>query len=102
MKALTLTTAKTNNCNMKNTPNKFRFLKWVSVIGVSLTSVGLGGMLLAIRAFPDGNLLGGWGLILGPIYWLGLLVSFISVLAWIVVGLRWLWRRAMKHDANPQ
>jgi len=99
MKALTLTTARTNNCNLKNTPDKFRFLKWISVIGFSLMSVGLGGMLLAHFAHPESNLLGGWGLILGPIYWLGLLISFVAVLAWIVVGLRWLWRKMMKHDA---
>jgi hypothetical protein len=84
---------------MKNAPNKFRFLKWISVIGFSLTFIGLGGMLLAIRVYPDSNLLGGWGLILGPIYWLGLLISFVSMLVWIVLGLCWLWRRASKQDA---
>jgi uncharacterized membrane protein len=79
--------------------SRFRLLKWISAIGVSLTLIGLGGLSVAIRAYPDSNLLGGWGLILGPIYWIGLLISFVAVLFWIVVGLRWLWRRKMKHDA---
>jgi hypothetical protein len=76
-----------------------KYLKWMSVIGFGLMSVGLCGMFLAHFAYPDSNLLVGWGLILGPIYWLGLFISFVSVLAWIVVGLRWLWRKMMKHDA---
>ena len=82
---------------MKTT--RFRLLKWTTIVGVSLTLIGLGGMLLAIHAYPDSNLLGGWGLILGPIYWFGLLLFLISVVAWCVVGLRWLWHRKVKHDA---
>ena len=84
---------------MNKSPGKRRCLKWSSAIGLGLMSVGLCGMLLAHFAYPDSNLLGGWGLILGPIYWLGLLISFVSVLAWILVGLRWLWRKMVKHDA---
>ena len=84
---------------MKESANKRQYLKWISVIGFGLMSVGLCGMLLAHFAYPDSNLLGGWGLILGPIYWLGLLISFVSVLAWIVGGLRWLWGKMMNHDA---
>jgi len=70
-----------------------KILKWISVIGLALSAVGLGGLLLAIHAYPDSNLLGGWALIFGPVYWLGLLVSLVSALAWIAAGLRWLWHK---------
>jgi len=79
--------------------SNFKSLKWISIIGFALTSVGLGGMLLAHSAYPDSNLLGGWGLILGPIYWLGLPIFFVSVLGWIAVGLRRLWRKSTKRGA---
>jgi hypothetical protein len=78
---------------------RLRLLKWFSLIAVVLTVTGLCGMSLAIHAYPESNLLGGWGLILGPIYWLGLLISVFAVLAWIVVGLSWLWRKKVKHAA---
>jgi hypothetical protein len=69
-----------------NTP-PHRFLKWFSVIGASLTLSGLGGLLLAYWAYPGSNLLGEWALILGPLYWLGMVISLVSALAWTVVGL---------------
>ena len=64
-----------------------RALKWISLIGVGLTLFGFTGLLIAMRAYPNSNLLGGWGLILGPVYWLGLLICVIAALAWIAVGL---------------
>ena len=79
--------------------SRFRFLKWFSLIGVVLTITGLCGLTLAIHANPNSNMLGGWGLIFGPIFWLGLLVSIFVLLAWAVVGLIWLWRRKVKHVA---
>jgi hypothetical protein len=51
-----------------------RALKWITAIGVGLTLIGAITISMAIRAYPQSNLLGGWGLILGPIYWLGLLL----------------------------
>ena len=63
-------------------------LKWISVIGLVLTIIGAVTIAMAIRAYPQSNLLGGWGLILGPIYWLGLLLCLVAVLGWIIVGLR--------------
>jgi len=79
--------------------SRFRLIKWFSLIGVVLTVTGLVGLSLAIHAYPDSNTLGGWGLILGPIFWLGLLVSIFVLLAWAVVGLIWLWRRKVKRVA---
>jgi drug/metabolite transporter (DMT)-like permease len=62
-------------------------LKWISVAGIVLAIIGVITISLAIRAYPQSNLLGGWGLILGPIYWFGLLLCVVCALAWIVVGL---------------
>jgi hypothetical protein len=64
-----------------------RALKWVSLIGLGLALIGFIGLSMAIRFYPNSNLLGGWGLVLGPVYWLGLLICFVAVLIWIVVGL---------------
>lgn len=77
--------------------SNMKSLKMISLVGLALVSVGLGGMLLAYEAYPDSHLLGGWGLILGPIYWLGLLIVFGSVVAWLVVGSRLLWRKMRKR-----
>jgi hypothetical protein len=65
-----------------------RALKWMTAIGIGLSVVGYILISMAIRAYPNSNLLGGWGLILGPIFWLGLLICIVAALAWIVVGLR--------------
>lgn len=73
--------------------SRFRPLEWFSLIGVVLAVTGLSGLNLAIHAYPNSSLLGGWGLILGPIYWLGLLICSFAVLAWMVAGLIWLWHR---------
>ncbi|HEY3855820.1 MAG TPA: hypothetical protein VGO67_15635 [Verrucomicrobiae bacterium] len=63
-------------------------LKWISVIGLVLTIIGAVAIGMAIRAYPQSNVLGGWGLILSPIYLTGLVLSLVAALGWIVVGLR--------------
>ena len=65
-----------------------RALMWVSGIGLSLFAVGFIGLSIAINAYPDSNLLGGWALLFGPIYWLGWLLVGLAVIGWVVVGLR--------------
>jgi hypothetical protein len=77
----------------------FKILKWTSLIGAGLAVIGLTGISLAIHTYPNSNLLGGWGLVFGPIYWLGGLMSLIAAIAWIAVGLSWLWRRKAKDAA---
>lgn len=79
--------------------SRFTVLKWTSLISVGLTVIGLSGISLALHAYPDSNLLGGWGLVLGPIYWLGGLMSLIAAMAWIVVGLSRLWLGKTKDAA---
>lgn len=79
--------------------SRFTILKWTSLISVGLTVIGLSGLSLALHAYPDSNLLGGWGLVFGPMYWLGGLMSFIAAMAWIVVGLGRLWRGKIKDAA---
>jgi len=79
--------------------SRHRFLTWFSITGVGLTLIGLGGLSWAFHVHPDSNLLGGWGLIFGPIYWFGLVLSLVAALAWSLLGLRWLWLKKMKpHD----
>jgi hypothetical protein len=79
-----------------------RALKRISLIGVGLVVIGFTGLLIAIRAYPNSNLLGGWGLILGPVYWLGLLVCFLAALAWIIVGLLVVLRRLRGGRKNDR
>jgi hypothetical protein len=79
--------------------SRFRVLKWFSLIGVGITVTGLSGLLLAMYAYPNSNMLGGFALIFAPIFWLGSLFCIPVVLAWIVVGLGWLWRRKVRHAA---
>lgn len=79
--------------------SRFRVLKWFSLIGVGLTVIGLSGLLLAMYAYPKSNMLGGFALIFAPIFWLGSLICIPVVLAWIVVGLGWLWRRKVREAA---
>ncbi len=67
-------------------------LKWMTPIGIAALAVGFLGLWMAFRFHPDSNLLGGWALVLGPIYWLGWLLTTVSVFGWIsaaiVVGIQ--------------
>ena len=75
-------------------------LKTISAVGISLTLFGFAGLGIASRAYPNSNLLGGWALFLGPVYWLGMVVCCFAVLGWIVAGLFKLWRKWNKDDGN--
>jgi hypothetical protein len=64
-----------------------RALKWTSATGLALALAGFAGLSIAIHAYPNSNLLGGWGLVFGPVYWLGLLICAFAALGWILTGL---------------
>lgn len=58
------------------------WLWYLWIVAAASTLVGLVGLLTAIQ-FYDDNLMGGWALLFGPIYWLGLflvVVAFASTL----------------------
>lgn len=57
-------------------------------VSAGTTAVGALGLGLGLLLFPDSNLLGGLGLIFGPIYWLGLFLLAFSVFIWVVAALR--------------
>lgn len=69
------------------------------IVSLVLLVGGWLGLSLAIRVYPQSNLLGGWGLILGPIYWLGQLLLVVAVIWWVVRELRSRINRKAGDDA---
>ena len=68
-------------------------LKWMTVAGAGLLVIGYVGLSVAMAAYPDNNLVGGWALILGPLYWLGWLLGGLAVLGWSAAALVAVMRR---------
>ena len=69
---------------------------WLFTLSLSVAGVGLGGLLVGMALFPESNLLGGFGLIFGPLWWLGATLLVVVTLAWL--GLRtveWLKRKGV-------
>ena len=58
------------------------------VVAAAVTAIGLLGLGVGYLLFPDSNLLGGLGLVFGPIYWLGLVLLAAAVVAWLFDALR--------------
>lgn len=67
------------------------------LVAVVLTGIGLAGLLVGEHFHPDSNLLGGWALVFGPIYWLGLAAIFLSSLRLVS---SWFTGRRMDDDAE--
>ena len=76
-------------------------LKWISTLGIAALVLGFVGLSIAIRLYPDNNLLGGWALVLGPVYWLGWLLSGLALLGWIAAGIVAALRRA-RSSGSPR
>lgn len=63
------------------------------VLGSGIVAgVGYGGLRLGMALFPESNLLGGLGLIFGPINWLGALGLLIGVIM-VIAERIWYWCR---------
>lgn len=68
---------------------KVKNKRWHSITkllfwSASITTLGYLGIRLCILLFPESNLLGGFALIFGPIYVLGLLMIIFSEIVWII------------------
>lgn len=48
------------------------------LLWAAMTGVGFVGLSIGLRLHPDANLAGGWALVFGPIYWLGILGVLLS------------------------
>ena len=65
------------------------WLWWVTTVGAIATVSGYFGLLLAEQVYPESNLLGGWALILGPIYWIGLLLLIVAAVGGTISFIKW-------------
>ena len=68
---------------MKDTKTKRSWLWYLWIIAVASTLVGFTGLSIAIQ-FYDDNLMGGWALLFGPIYWLGMLLMVVALVSTLV------------------
>ena len=64
-----------------------RTLTWTTIAGVASLLLGYAALRSAYHFYPDSNLLGGWALVLGPLYWLGWLCSAVGVIGWILAAI---------------
>ena len=54
------------------------------VISGSIWAVGVAGFIIGMRLYPESNLLGGFGLVFGPVEWLGGGVFQITLVVWLI------------------
>lgn len=73
------------------------WLWWVTIVGLIATVSGYIGLLIAEQKYPESNLLGGWALIFGPVYWLGLLLLMVAVLSGTI---SFIW--SSRNSENPK
>lgn len=75
-----------------------RLARMQFVLGSGLaTALGWGGLQLGMVLFPESNLLGGLGLIFGPIYWIGTIGLLVGEIMVVVAGIRSWYRRSSDH-----
>lgn len=66
-----------------------------------VAAIGFAGISLGLSLFPHSNLLGGFGLIFGPINWLGLIALVVSLIGWATSsGVRFLRRSKTGNIAH--
>lgn len=53
------------------------------VLGAILLLVGIGGLWLGMQRYPDSNLLGGFALVFGPIFWVGAVTLPFGLVRWL-------------------
>ena len=73
--------------------NSTRFV----IVSAAVAALGACGLACGLLLFPDSNLLGGFGLIFGPVYWLGLVALALSLVGWLVDAVR---RRSARGVAS--
>ncbi|MGZ4974566.1 MAG: hypothetical protein ACXWIU_02530 [Limisphaerales bacterium] len=57
---------------------------WLFLTAGSIAAVGFIGLLLGLVLFPRSNLLGGFGLIFGPIWGLGVTLLAVVTIGWLI------------------
>jgi len=57
---------------------------WIFVISGSIWAIGGAGILAGVILYPESNLLGGFGLVFGPIAQLGGGVFQITLIVWLI------------------
>jgi hypothetical protein len=57
---------------------------WFFVISGAIWAVGGAGVIIGMILYPESNLLGGFGLVFGPVGWLGGSVFQITLVVWII------------------
>ena len=57
---------------------------WLFVFSGSIWAIGFAGIITGMALYPDSNLLGGFGLLFGPIGWLGGSVFQITLIVWLI------------------
>lgn len=56
---------------------------WIFAISGEIWFIGYAGLILGCLLAPKSNLLGGYALIYGPVFWLGCLMLTIALIVWI-------------------
>lgn len=55
---------------------------------VGLVGISFAGLKVGEHLHPESNLLGGWALVFGPLYWTGIFLSVAAVLRATIVGFK--------------
>lgn len=73
---------------------------WLYVISGSIWAVGMAGITTGIILYPKSNLLGGFGLVFGPVAWFGGGVFQITLVVWLIHKLigRFVMRKAAAKE----
>lgn len=73
-----------NNLDAPNTNKRRTTFWWLFTISGSIAATGLAGLLLGFLLFPHSNLLGGFGLIFGPLWGLGATLLSLVTIGWLI------------------
>jgi hypothetical protein len=57
---------------------------WIFVISGSVWAIGGAGIITGMILYPNSNLLGGFGIVFGPIAFLGSGVFQLTLLVWLI------------------
>jgi len=72
---------------MKAVENRKSWLWYFWIASAVITAIGFVGLLVASHYFED-NLLGGWAILFGPIYWIGQVLILVAVVITVIRSLR--------------
>lgn len=75
-----------------------KYVRMQFVLGSGIaTGLGWGGIQIGMVLFPESNLLGGLGLVFGPIYWIGTIGLLVVEIVIVVDRIRLWYRRSIDH-----